>query len=59
VRIIHAKEVMLGILAKIMMTVLAITTAASLIQRDFNGKCAHQPKNKALHVNLIKNAKII
>lgn len=58
-RIIHAKEVMLGILAKIMMTVLAIITAASLIQRDFNGKCVHQPKNKALNVNLIKNAKII
>lgn len=51
VRIIHAKGATQGILAKTMTTVLAITTVASLIQRDCNGKCALQLKDKALHVN--------
>jgi hypothetical protein len=59
VKIIIAKGVMLVIHAKTMMTVQAITTVVWLIQRDFNGKCARQLKDKVLLVNLIKNAKII
>jgi hypothetical protein len=50
---------MLEIHAKTMTTALEIITVALLIQRDCNGRCARQPKNKALLVNLIKNAKII
>lgn len=45
--------------AKTMMTVLATTTVASLIQKGCNGECVRHPKDKECLANLIKNVRII